>query len=115
MPIRISFEPLNHLHIFLFLLKKIDLNIGGSKGGGGVGGLNAPVGFVCLSVQKFPRTCLFEDPTPPPPPKNSCPEPLPLEEFADPPLQNTMKKRSFYFEGDITLMGHTFIVLLPSV
>ena len=42
-------------------------------GGGGVGGLTPLRVFsfcfvVCMEIPIIPRTCLFEDPAPPPPP-----------------------------------------------
>ena len=49
---------------------------------GGLGGLTPTRGFFAC------RTCLFEDPGPPPPLKNSCPQPHPgrMEEFINTPL-----------------------------
>ena len=57
-----------------------------SGGSRGLGGLTPR--FFCLSVWKFPRTCLFGDPRPPPGVFIVfLPDPLPLQEFLGPPLQ----------------------------
>ena len=59
---------------------------GSGGGGGGVRGFKPPLRGVFFLACQYMKIPMDLDPKPPPS-KNSVPEPHPLEEFLDPPLQ----------------------------